>query len=156
MFLHDDTELPPDAESALRTAFADPAVGMTCFRLAFDRRHWLLAVYAWLSRFETRLTTFGDQAMVVRRRVYESVGGFPPWPLFEDVELARRVRRVARVRKLPGAVTTSAVRFARHGMLRQQLINGVLLARFFLGDSPARLAAIYEAGRTPIAAGRPK
>ncbi|HYN78744.1 MAG TPA: glycosyltransferase, partial [Lamprocystis sp. (in: g-proteobacteria)] len=86
MFLHDDTDLPPDAGPVLEAAFHDPGIGMACFRLAFDRRHWLLDAYAWGSRFESRLTTFGDQAMTIRRSLFDAVGGFPDWPLFEDVE----------------------------------------------------------------------
>jgi hypothetical protein len=147
MFLHDDTDLPRDAGEVLETAFRDPGIGMACFRLAFDQRHWLLDAYASGSRFESRLTTFGDQAMTIRRDLFEAVGGFPDWPLFEDVELARRVRRCSRIAKLPRAVTTSASRFLANGPARQQLANGLLLARFLLGAPPARLAAIYERQR---------
>ena len=147
MFLHDDTDLPHDAAVVLTAALRDPGIGMACFRLAFDRRHWLLDAYAWGSRFESRLTTFGDQAMTIRHDLFEAVGGFPDWPLFEDVELARRVRRVSRIAKLPRAVTTSASRFLANGPARQQLANGLLLARFLLGAPPARLAAIYERQR---------
>jgi hypothetical protein len=150
MFLHDDTDLPHDAGAVLATAFRDPGIGMACFRLAFDQRHWLLDAYAWGSRFESRLTTFGDQAMTIRREV---VGGFPDWPLFEDVELARRVRQCSRIAKLPRAVTTSASRFLANGPARQQLANGLLLARFLLGAPPARLAANYERQRGAIPRG---
>ncbi|WP_295429544.1 glycosyltransferase family 2 protein [uncultured Thiodictyon sp.] len=157
MFLHDDTDLPRDAAVVLAAAFRDPGIGMACFRLAFDRRHWLLGAYAWGSRFESRLTTFGDQAMTIRRDLFEAVGGFPDWPLFEDVELARRVRqcshRCSRIAKLPSAVTTSASRFLAHGPARQQLANGLLLARFLLGAPPARLAAIYERQRGALPRG---
>ncbi|KAA6186288.1 glycosyl transferase family 2 [Thiohalocapsa marina] len=147
LFLHDDTRLPEDAEAVIRRAFEDPSIGAACFRLAFDRRHWLLGIYGWLSRFETLFTTFGDQAMVVRRELYDAVGGFPDWPLFEDVELARRLRRRTRIRKLPQRVVTSAERFEKRGMLRQQFGNGWLMLRFLLGASPTRLAAHYEAQR---------
>lgn len=147
MFLHDDTLLPADAEAALQAAFADQETEMACFRLDFDRRHWLLRVYAYCSRFESLLTTFGDQAMILRRTLFDAVGGFPDWPLFEDVELARRVRRRSRICKLPTAVTTSATRFETNGMLSQQFANGVLLARFLLGAPPQRLAATYERRR---------
>lgn len=147
MILHDDTDLPAEARPAIEAAFADPSVGMACFRLRFDRRHWLLRFYEAGSRIESAFTTFGDQAMVIRRPIYDRVGGLPDWPLFEDVELARRVRGHSRIVKLPCAVTTSASRFAGNGMLRQQLANGWLLARFFLGASPERLARIYERQR---------
>ena len=153
MFLHDDTDLPRDAGSVLEAAFRDPGIGMACFRIAFDQRHWLLGAYAWGSRFESRLTTFGDQAMTIRRDLFDAVGGFPNWPLFEDVELARRVRRCSRVAKLPSAVTTSASRFLANGPARQQMANGLLLARFLLGAPPARLAAIYERQRGAIPRG---
>ena len=153
MFLHDDTDLPRDAGVVLAAAFRDPGIGMACFRLAFDQRHWLLGAYAWGSRFESRLTTFGDQAMTIRRELFEAVGGFPAWPLFEDVELARRVRRCSRIAKLPSAVTTSASRFLANGPARQQLANGLLLARFLLGAPPARLAAVYERQRGALPRG---
>ncbi|NEX18999.1 glycosyl transferase family 2 [Thiorhodococcus mannitoliphagus] len=147
MILHDDTDLPQDAQAQIDAAFADPRVGMTCFRLRFDHGHWLLRFYSLCSRLESPLTTFGDQAMVLRRSVYQAVGGFPDWPLFEDVELARRVRRHSPVVKLPASVTTSAVRFTANGLLRQQLFNGLLLGRFLLGTSPEHLAAVYERQR---------
>lgn len=144
MFLHDDTELPLQAERLLADVMADSMLDMACFRIRFDRDHWLLRLYAFASRFESLLTTFGDQAMVIRRTVYHEVGGFPDWPLFEDVELARRLRRRGRIRKLPAAVMTSARRYEANGLLRQQLFNGLLLARFLLGASPHRLAQVYE------------
>ena len=151
LFLHDDTDLPTDAARRIRDAFADPALGMACFRLRFDRRHPLLACYAWCSRFDSVWTTFGDQGYVLRRSLFEAMDGFPDWPLFEDVELARRVRRLrgpnGRIRKLPVAVTTSAARFTQYGVLRQQLHNAIAILRFFAGTSPWRLAADYERRR---------
>jgi len=145
MFLHDDTDLPDGAGPAIEQAFGDPRVRMTCFRLRFDHPHWLLGVYGWFSRFESVWTTFGDQAMVVRRDAFDAVGGMPDWPLFEDVELARRLRRCGPVVKLPLAVTTSAVRYQTNGVLRQQLGNALRMLRFLLGASPQRLADDYEA-----------
>jgi rSAM/selenodomain-associated transferase 2 len=151
LFLHDDTRLPADAAQAIAEAFADPTVGMACFRLRFDRHHPLLALYAWCSRFDSVWTTFGDQGYLIRRSLFDAVGGFPDWPLFEDVELARRVRRqsgtLRRIRKLGSEVTTSAVRFERSGVLRQQLRNALAMLRFFAGASPQRLAAAYERRR---------
>jgi cellulose synthase/poly-beta-1,6-N-acetylglucosamine synthase-like glycosyltransferase len=147
-FLHDDTELPPGAARHVHHAFADPNLGMACFRLRFDQHHPLLAFYGWCTGIDSVWTTFGDQGYLVRRSLFDAVGGFPNWPLFEDVELARRVRRqrgpMARIRKLPATVTTSAARYRHSGVLRQQLRNLIALLRFFAGASPWRLAAAYE------------
>jgi rSAM/selenodomain-associated transferase 2 len=147
LFLHDDSLLPPLAAALTAAAFEDERAELACFRLRFDENHWLLACYGWFSRFDSLLTSFGDQGILIRRRVFDRLGGFPDWPLFEDVELLRRARRDARIRKLPGAVTTSAVRFRRNGVVRQQLINAGLILRYLLGVAPTRLAEIYERDR---------
>jgi len=105
---------------------------------------------AWFSRFDSVFTRFGDQGIVVRRPFYEQLGGFPPWPLFEDVEFLRRARRLTRGWSFPADVTTSARRFRRHGVLRQQLQNTRLLLRFLAGTSPERLAAEYRAAPPPL------
>jgi hypothetical protein len=52
-----------------------------------------------------------------------------------------------RILKLQGAVTTSAERFDRNGILRQQIMNAWSLLRFRLGATPQSLAAAYERRR---------
>jgi rSAM/selenodomain-associated transferase 2 len=144
VFLHADTRLPLDAASVLNRYFARPEVALGTFRLTFDHAGPLLRAGAWLTRFDSVFTRFGDQAIVARRTFYENLGGFPPWPLFEDVELLRRARRVTRVWSFPAYVTTSARRFRRRGPLRQQWLNTCLLLRFLTGTPPAKLAARYR------------
>ncbi len=147
LFLHDDSLLPPEAAALTESAFAADDAELASFRLRFDDVHWLLGLYGWFSRFDSLLTSFGDQGIMIRRRFFDQLGGFPDWPLFEDVELLRRARRRARVLKLPGMVTTSAVRFRRNGVVGQQLLNAGLILGYLLGAAPTRLAEIYERGR---------
>jgi rSAM/selenodomain-associated transferase 2 len=144
VFLHADTRLPANAGSVLTRSFARPEVALGTFRLRFDHAGPLLRASAWLTRFDSVFTRFGDQGIVVRRAFYQELGGFPSWPLFEDVELLRRARRVTRVWSFPAYVTTSARRFRRRGPLRQQWLNTCLLLRFLTGTPPAKLAALYR------------
>ncbi len=148
LFLHADTLLPVVAGGIIARHFARPGVRLATFRLAFAGAGPLLRFYAWWTRWDSVFTRFGDQGIVVERGFYDELGGFPPWPLFEDVELLRRARRRTRVWSLPAAVTTSPRRFDRGGGVRQQLRNGWLLTRFLLGASPDRLAARYQAEHT--------
>ena len=145
LFLHADTILPANAAAVLARYFSRPEVQIATFRLSFDDRSIFLRACAACSRFDSVFTRFGDQGIVVRGSFYRQLGGFPPWPLFEDVEFLRRARRLTRVWSLPAAVITSARRFRRHGVLRQQLKNAGLLLRFLAGVSPERLAAEYRA-----------
>lgn len=144
LFLHADTALPADARQVLAACFTRPEVRIGTFRLAFDDPSPFLRACAWCSRFDSVLTRFGDQGIAIRRDFYGELGGFPAWPLFEDVELIRRARRVTRVWSFPARVITSARRFRRHGQFRQQWRNSRLLLGYLLGVPPDRLAARYR------------
>jgi rSAM/selenodomain-associated transferase 2 len=148
-FLHADTVPPEDAGAILARWFARPEVQVGTFRLAFDAGGPFLRGCAWCTRLDSVFTRFGDQGIVVRREFYTKLGGFPAWPLFEDVELLRRARRMTRVWSLPACVTTSARRFRARGPLRQQWLNARLLLRFLAGTPPEKLAAEYRGVASP-------
>ena len=147
LFLHADTTLHPDALIGLRAALADDSVAGGTFTLRFDRDGALLRFYSWCTRLPFRLFHYGDQGIFVRRSTFEALGGFREWPLMEDVDFLARLRRVGRTVLVPRPVTTSARRFARHGVLRQQIRNTILVLLFLIGVPPARLAAWYGKGR---------
>ena len=63
---------------------------------------------------------FGDQALFLRRDVFDSLGGFAPLALMEDWELARRLRPLHRkglIRALETPVGTSARRFIQKNVI---------------------------------------
>jgi rSAM/selenodomain-associated transferase 2 len=150
LFLHADTRLPAGACEMVRAALTNPAVAGGCFRLSFDAKHPLLSLYASMSAFDSVFTTFGDQAYFVRAGAFREAGTFPVWPLLEDVEFRRRLKRCGRFIKLDAAVTTSARRFQAGGILRQQVKNTFVLCAFLAGVAPERLARWYAPHRAPL------
>jgi rSAM/selenodomain-associated transferase 2 len=148
VLLHADTRLPEGALEAMASVLAGAGAAGGAFRLVFDDPRPLFRFYAWWTRFDTAVTTFGDQAMFARRQTLLDAGGLPHWPFLEDVEVRRRLCVAGRFIKLPLAVTTSARRFHRHGAVRQQLLNVLIVTAFWLGASPARLARLYRPQRT--------
>ena len=144
LFLHADTHLPPDASQAIAAALADPAVEAGLFRLAFDQDTLLLRFYSFCTRFPSPRLGFGDRGLFVRRGPFEALGGFPPIPIFEDLEMVWRLYRRGGLRFLPQPVVTSARRFARHGALRQQLRNAYLWLHYLAGTDPERVARLYR------------
>ena len=143
LFLHADTRLPPAALDAVRAALDEPAVAGGCFRTSFDAGGFWMGVWTWRLWMRWHRLAFGDRAPFVRRSAFEAVGGFPDQPLFEDLELVRRVRREGRFVFLDAAVVTSARRFRRHGALGQQARNVGLWLGWNAGLSPHRLKRFY-------------
>ncbi len=147
-FVHADCAVPPDALPALRAALADPAVVGGGFRLAFDRRSAGLELLRVTSNWRARYLhqVFGDQALFVRRRVFDELGGFPDLPLMEDFALTRALARRGRVVVADVAVTASARRLAMHGPWRMLVLMQWLKVRFLLGGDPEAIERRYRRG----------
>ncbi|MDE0818100.1 MAG: TIGR04283 family arsenosugar biosynthesis glycosyltransferase [Pirellulaceae bacterium] len=98
---------------------------------------------AWRARWCRRV--YGDQAITIRRELFEVVGGFPEVDLMEDVLLSKMLRRQGkRPCVLTGPVNISARRWIKKGIIRQTLSNWWLLLRLRLGTKPNQLAKLYR------------
>lgn len=143
LFLHADTHLDRRAIAAAEDYMARENARLAMFQVRFDEPSLLLRFSAWWTRFDSVFTRFGDQGFLVRRSFYDELGGFKAWPLFEDVDFAQRARQTRPIDVLPAAVTTSARRFQRRGVWRQQFHNASLLIRYLCGVAPDKLARNY-------------
>lgn len=142
LFLHADTQLPANACYEIDRSLADPcSVGGGFFVRFAERKPFSLRILAIGMNVRVALLRrcFGDQALFVRRRSFEQFGGFPDWPLFEDYELVRRMKKCGQFAVITSPVTLSARRFLVHGVWRTVIRVFVLQAGFYLGVSPSRL-----------------
>ncbi|MBI5137815.1 MAG: TIGR04283 family arsenosugar biosynthesis glycosyltransferase [Nitrospirae bacterium] len=146
LFLHADTRLPAGALAAIQAALADPAVVGGGFALGIDSADPFLRLVARAATWRSRHLGmfYGDQALFVRRAVFERVGGFRPIPIMEDVALVRSLRRVGRLTLIAAPVRTSARRWERENPLFATLRNVALVTLFTLGVPPAILARWYR------------
>lgn len=146
VFLHADCGLPPRAFDAMREVLArGQRAGV--FGIRYRSNHPLLRLVGALSCLETPLTQYGEGALFVRRELFESVGGFPEWPLMEDVGMLSKLRRAGGVGRATGRVHVSARRYTNCGIWRQQLRNGILLLLFHIGVPPQQLSRHYRVVR---------
>lgn len=147
-FLHADTRIDPAALGQIRSAVADPEVVGGGLSIRFDRASPALGYLAWSSNQRARRLghIFGDQAMFVRRTVFDRLGGFADIPLMEDFDLSRRLRRRGRLVLLDATSTASARRFETYGTWRMIAFMQYLKLLFVAGAEPHRIAARYRAG----------
>jgi rSAM/selenodomain-associated transferase 2 len=144
-FLHADVRMPADARAALRETVARPPADAAVWKLAVEGAGvWMRVVEAGaLLRDRLGGLPYGDQGFLVRRTVFEAVGGFPSLPIMEDVALARAVRRRTRLARLPAALVASGRRWRREGAYRTWIRNAVLMTAYLAGTPPERLARWY-------------
>lgn len=145
LFLHADTELPPDAGRLLRSFLDNPKRIWGRFEVHITGDHWLLPIVAFMMNLRSRLTGFatGDQAIFVRRNAFDAICGFPDIALMEDIELSRRLMRLARPDCLRAKVTTSGRRWEKHGVMQTIFLMWSLRFAYWRGADPKELARRY-------------
>ena len=144
LFLHADTQLPPEADRLVEKAIASGAVWGR-FDVRINGASPLLRLVAMLMNWRSRLTGIatGDQALFVRRDVFERLAGFPEQPLMEDIELSKRLRSLSPPACLRQRVTTSGRRWEAHGVWRTIFLMWRLRWRYWRGESADALAQHY-------------
>ena len=145
IFLHADSSLPDEAFMAIERACAAPGVVGGAFRLCFNcsQLAYRLVAFATNLRSRWRGIFTGDQAYFVRAESFQTVGGFPPMALMEDLEIITRLRKIGRLVLLPQYVTTSARRHMHVGLVRSVLFMWYLRTLYRSGVSPEQLQRKY-------------
>ncbi|GMV59078.1 MAG: glycosyl transferase [Betaproteobacteria bacterium] len=149
LFLHADTQLPPDADRIIFRTLANSDRCWGRFDVSIDgRSRWLPVVEA-LMNWRSRLTGIatGDQAIFVERGAFLALEGFASIPLMEDIEFCKRAKRISPPLALAARVTTSGRRWEKHGVWRTILLMWRLRLAYFFGADPAELARRYRDAR---------
>jgi uncharacterized protein len=145
LFLHADSRLPAGGGEAIRQALAAGHDGGG-FLLQFDVERPVFRLMGRLVDLRTRISglPLGDQGQFVSSQAFSELGGFRDWPILEDLDFARRLRRGRSCVVLPMAVTSSARRYVQRGVVRTALTNWLIWSLFLAGVPPSRLARWYR------------
>ena len=135
LFLHADTQLPSNAKAVISTALADPRMVGGRFDVRFDRPSMWGDVISRTMNWRSRLSGIatGDQALFVRRSIFEQMGGFSDMPLMEDIEFSRRLKRKGATAALTATVTTSFRRWEQQGPWRTIFLMWTLRFLYVIG-----------------------
>lgn len=145
LFLHADTCVPLNFGTSIRKALADDRNLLGAFRFRIDDRTWFASILELgtnirASRFQL---PYGDQALFVRKSIFEKMGKFPNQRLMEDYEFVRQVRAKGRIHIVDDSIAISSRRWKRLGYLNCLVTNQLIIIAYELGITPDRLASWY-------------
>ena len=147
LFLHADTALEAGWEAEVesfieRANLTRPRAA--AFRFALDDFGFaarMLEFFVMLRCLVFGLP-YGDQGLLMPKRLYKQIGGYRPLPLMEDVDIIRRIGR-RRLTRLRARAVTSAERFRNEGYLRRSARNLSILLLYALRVPAPLLAKLY-------------
>ena len=146
LFLHADTELPPDGLTQVCTVMRDRNCVGGSFDLGIGSDRFCFRLIERAASLRSRITRmpYGDQGIFLRRESFFDLGGFRELPLMEDVDLMRRVRQSGKkIHIIARKVKTSARRWEKEGVVYCTFRNWTLILLYLLGVSPQRLGRFY-------------
>ena len=145
LLLHGDVRLPPGWAQTLAVAIAAGETSAWAFRLriAGDDPALRLVELAVELRSRWRQLPYGDQGLLLARRLHDAAGGIAPLPLMEDLEFVQRLRRRGRIGTLALALRVSGRRWQRLGVWQTVLANASLRRAWRRGTPATQLAERY-------------
>jgi rSAM/selenodomain-associated transferase 2 len=142
-FLHADSGLPHNADASIHGALEQHQWGR--FDVRIDGQSRWLPIVARMMNWRSRVSSIatGDQGLFMRRTVFETLGGFAPIALMEDIEICRRMKRIDSPSCLREPLVTSGRRWDEHGALHTIALMWVMRWRYWWGASPDALRRRY-------------
>jgi hypothetical protein len=148
LFLHADTVLGADwtreASRFMSEVESSGRLRAAAFRFVLDDRGLAPRVIETGVRIRCRLflLPYGDQGLLIPRRLYDEIGGYCELPIMEDVDIIQRLGR-RRLEMLETPAVTSAARYKKSGYARRVVRNLTCLALFKMGVPIERILKLY-------------
>jgi rSAM/selenodomain-associated transferase 2/rSAM/selenodomain-associated transferase 1 len=145
LFLHADSRLPDNFEQCVTAALDRSEICAGAFSLGIESDAVGLRIIERVANWRARVfqMPYGDQALFVCRNLFFEIGGYPDYPIMEDFEFVRRLKRKGKIVILPDTVQTSPRRWLNLGIVKTWLLNQIIIVAFYLGISPQRLSRWY-------------
>lgn len=144
-FIHADTQPVQGAGQEIKKLlrYDDVVGGNFEIRFSGDGRWagfltWLYPKLWWIG------LTYGDSAFFVRGTTYEKIGGFRDYPIFEDVDLYKRLKKHGRFIQIPLFVMTSSRRFENRSFLWTFAKWSMRQGLYWIGIPPKILGKTYK------------
>ncbi len=146
LFLHADTSITPESLNKVRDAMNRPGVAGGAYRLKIDSDSLWLKLVAAAANIRSRVLClpYGDQALFLRRKTFQMIGGYENIPIMEDVRLVSAIKKSGSLTLIDDFAVTSAHAWRKRGMVMNTARNWAIMLAYLLGATPEKLAEWFK------------
>ena len=143
LFLHADTSLPSDFFKLVTEKMEKESWGR--FDVSLSGGRFMFRIIENMINLRSCITgvATGDQAIFVKKELFNKVGNFPDIPLMEDVALSKALKKIVSPICLKSRVITSSRRWEKYGTWRTIILMWRLRWAYFRGVNPKELKKRY-------------
>ncbi len=152
LFLHADASIHLHNLQHIVRAIEERKYIGGCFKQVLDDPAVLYRWIAWTGNMRAKVSKifYGDQAIFVRKDIFQQLGGFPEAKIGEDVLFTKKLRERGRVGILPFAVNCSTRRWKKQGVWQTFLLNLRIHTALIWNHDLDKLANAYQDVRENI------
>jgi rSAM/selenodomain-associated transferase 2 len=146
IFLHADSRIERASyEKMLHSLKSSEKIG-GAFSLCIDSDKWSLRLITRLANLRSKFfgMAYGDQAFFVKNSTFQQMNGFAEFPICEDIDFFKRLRKLGPVILLKEKSLTSPRRWIKEGIWFTTLRNILITILFELGFPPRILTKWYQ------------
>lgn len=143
-FLHADTSISENVIETIQESLNKYDWGR--FNIKLSGSHLLFRIIEKMINVRSCFSGIatGDQGVFVKRKIFESIGGYPEIPLMEDVALSKKLKSISQPICIKEALTTSSRRWEKNGIIKTVLLMWYLRFLYWMGVNPNKLAKLYR------------
>lgn len=141
LFLHADTLISGESLDNVRKALDLPNVAGGSYRLKLESDNLWLKLVSAVANVRTSLLglPYGDQAIFLRRKTFEEIGGYQLAPILEDMILVAAIKKLGALALLDDYAVSSARKWISNGMLKNTMRNWAIVGSYLLGANPEKI-----------------
>lgn len=144
-FIHADTRPVQGSGRQIKALMRYKQIVGGNFNVVFEgKTRWARFLTKLYPQLRSMGLIYGDSAIFVRRETYEKLKGFKPLPLFEDVDLYKRLQKRGEFHHVNLPVTTSSRRFEKDSFIWTFIKWSTFQGLYWLGVPPRLLAKGYK------------
>ena len=142
-FLHADTSIPENVIETVQESLIKNDWGR--FNIRLSGSHFLFRIIEKMINIRSCLSgvATGDQGIFVKRKTFDSTGGYSEIPLMEDVALSYKLKAISQPVSVKETLTTSSRRWEKNGIIKTILLMWYLRFLYWIGVTPDKLAKLY-------------
>lgn len=145
LFLHGDTVLPADFAVQVEIILAQQNTSAGAFKLLIDLSGLGARIIEKTVEWRSQIwqLPYGDQAIFIKKALFEQAGGYGKELFLEDYIFIKRLRKFGKIRLATSGIITSGRRWQHLGLLKTTLINQAVIIGYLLGFSLTTLKKLY-------------
>lgn len=146
LFLHADSRIEPASYEKMSHSMKNSEEIGGAFSLCIDSDKWSLRLITRLANLRSKYLgmAYGDQGFFVKNTIFQKMDGFTEFPICEDIDFFKRLRKLGSVILLQEKVLTSPRRWNKEGVWFTTIRNILIATLFELGFPPRILTKWYQ------------